>query len=74
MGLCWPVWLCAIRKEEDKAIVFVQWFSFGFVLFFPQCLATRGQGLTSLSRFSLLSVLSKAPIYRGTCNSLFVFF
>lgn len=34
-GLCWPVWLCATRKEEDGAIVFVQWLSFGFVLFFP---------------------------------------
>lgn len=35
MGPSWPVWLCAIRKEEDRAIVFVQWFSFGFVLFSP---------------------------------------
>lgn len=56
MGPSWPVWLCAIRKEEDRAIVFVQWFSFGFVLFSPVSGGARGQGLASLSGFSLCVV------------------
>lgn len=65
------VQLCAPRKVEDKASVFVQWLYFGFILF-PNVRQHVGRGLASLFGFSLLFALSTVPNYKETDKELFV--